>query len=372
MNTIKCPVCGGKTIRYGKTKAGSQRWQCVSCKASTTHKIDNDAKLLNMFLSWLLSKRLQRHMPGGGRTFRRKCAKFWALWAMPPLIDEVHHVVYIDGIYLGRNVVILIARSDKCVLGWYLARSENSRAYSALMRRIAPPDVVVCDGGSGFEKARRSVWPKTKVQRCVFHAFNQVKRYTTTRPRLQAGAELYGIAKALLHIKTLKEAERWVDSYLSWCKRWDEFLTEITVIEGRKVLTHERLVKARSGLSALINKKTLFTYLDPELTKEGALPSTNNKLEGGVNAQLRQMIRDHKGLNIERKIKAVFWWCYMHTECPLAPAELLAVMPTDNDIAKKYQVIDKRTRLHESIPQWGDAIVWHELHTSAPYRMDWD
>jgi hypothetical protein len=71
-------------------------------------------------------------------------------------------------------------------------------------------------------------------------------------------------------------------------------------------------------------------------------------------------------------IKAVFWWCYMHTENPLSPAQLLKVMPTDEGIEYIYRGISAQHRLQETIPQWGDAVVWHELHSSAPYRMDWD
>ena len=47
----------------------------------------------------------------------------------------------------------------------------------------------------GCSKAVRETWPRTRVQRCTFHAFSQVKRYTTTRPKLQAGRELYLIGK---------------------------------------------------------------------------------------------------------------------------------------------------------------------------------
>ena len=35
----------------------------------------------------------------------------------------------------------------------------------------------------------------------------QVRRYTTTRPRTLAGAQLYMLARDLLEIKTLKKAE---------------------------------------------------------------------------------------------------------------------------------------------------------------------
>ena len=42
----------------------------------------------------------------------------------------------------------------------------------------------------------------------------QVRRYTTSRPRLQAGVELYGLAVDMLHIGTLHQAELWVERYL--------------------------------------------------------------------------------------------------------------------------------------------------------------
>lgn len=58
------------------------------------------------------------------------------------------------------------------------ARLEGAPAY------VAPPEMVVADGGSGFAKARGEAWPSTRVQRCVLHAFCQVKRYTTSRPNL--------------------------------------------------------------------------------------------------------------------------------------------------------------------------------------------
>ena len=126
-------------------------------------------------------------MPGRGRSFRRLASRFWPIWPMPDVVDEAHRVVYVDGIYLARDVVVLVACSDAHVLSWYLARAETSRAWKALLSRIAPPDMVVTDGGSGFAKAAAERWPGTKVQRCLFHVFSQVRRCTTSRPKLQAG-----------------------------------------------------------------------------------------------------------------------------------------------------------------------------------------
>ena len=150
-------------IRHGKTSTGRQRWRCKTCQITTLNEIDSTAKHLDEFVAWLLGRRRQVDLPGGGRSFRRRCEPLWQLWPFSPIVDEVHEVIFVDGIHLGRGAVVLIAQTPDCVLGWYAARSENSRAWEALMSRIAPPDVVVTDGGSGFEKARKKAWPYTRV-----------------------------------------------------------------------------------------------------------------------------------------------------------------------------------------------------------------
>lgn len=232
---------------------------------------------------------------------------------MPVPDGELHRVLYVDGIWVARDLVVLICCSGERVVSWYMARSENSRAWSALMAPIPAPEVVVTDGGSGFAKAVRETWPRTRVQRCTFHAFSQVKRYTTTRPKLQAGRELYLIARDLMGIETLHQAELWVERYLDWCGFWADFLEDRTVVDGRRVYTHERLRRARSSLSSLVSAGTLFTYLDPALAKAGPLPSTNNMIEGGVNSQMRAVLRNHRGLTSVKRVKAVFWWCHAHS-----------------------------------------------------------
>ena len=39
-----------------------------------------------------------------------------------------HDVVYLDGIYLARNLCVLICCNDTHVLGWYVCRYEHARA----------------------------------------------------------------------------------------------------------------------------------------------------------------------------------------------------------------------------------------------------
>lgn len=311
-------------------------------------------------------------MPGAGRSFRRSTEKFWKVWPIPEQTGEVHRVVFVDGIYLARGAVVLIARSETHVLSWYLARSETSAAYGRLLSFIAPPEMVVSDGGTGFAKAARQVWPETRVQRCLFHVFCQVKRYTTSRPRLMAGIEIYSLAKDLLHIDTLYQAELWVERFVQWCEFWNDFLEEKTRTDRGWEYTHERLRKARRSIASVLNKDTLFTYLSPDLTREGAMPATNNIIEGGTNAKIRDMLHNHRGMSVERRIKAAFWLCYLDAECPKPASEIIRSMPSDDDmdlIHKMFGVVPKDIDEPE---EWGSGIVWEEFHhkTQYPYAID--
>ena len=368
MNNPKCPACGGRMKRNGKTSSGSTRWRCTLCGASSTHSIGTGARELKRFLSWLLSRERQVDMAGEGRTFRRSAERFWRLWPLPRDVDEIHRVVYVDGIHIAHDAVVLIAASDDYVLGWHLARSENADAWGRLIARIAPPAMVVTDGGAGFAKAARRFWPKTRIQRCTYHAFVQVRTYITSRPRLQAGIELLRLAEELLHIDILAQAEWWVERFIQWSAFWADFLEEKSRVDGRWVYTHERLRKARASLAALINKGTLFTYLDPGLAASGPLPATNNRIEGGVNAPLRELLRNHRGLSTMRRIKAVFWWCCLHQECPPTPAEMLKTMPTDDDIDLLKSLFAVRPDPLGRPQEWDTGLVWEELHRSTPYR----
>ena len=369
-----CPICSSVCSKYGKTTSGYQRWFCRSCSITFTQKIDNSSKQLQIFLNWLFSKETQREMIGQGRSFRRKTSNFWELWPMPPKIESKRDVVYVDGIYMGRKACVLICCDDKHVLGWYLCRYEHAEAWKALLSRIAEPKMVVSDGGTGFAKALKKTWPNAKHQRCLFHVFCQIKRYTTSRPKTAAGIELYSMAKDLLHLKNKEDAEKWTEKFIEWMKKYNSFLSQMTYDEyGNKRPTHERLLKAQRSILRLIKEGSMFTYLDKDLVDEiGKIPSTNNRIEGGVNARLREMLRNHRGLSIERRIKAVYWWCYMHSPEPLSASELLKTMPTDKSISDIYKRMSTKDKLENFIPQWGDAIAWSELHRSSDYPVYWD
>lgn len=198
-------------------------------------------------------------------------------------------MIFVDGIYLSHKLVVLIACTKTHVLGWYVAKGETTRAWQALMSRIATPDVVVCDGGQGIASAVKTTWPTIRIQRCVFHAYSAVKCKTTTRPRTQAGVDLYSLAQALLEVTTFDQAVAWMSKLATWNTTYKEFLAQRTRLpDGRWVATHARLIQAKNSLNTLVKQGTLFTYLDPALDLEGdPIARTSNLIEGGINTQLR-------------------------------------------------------------------------------------
>lgn len=238
---------------------------------------------------------------------------------------------------------------------------------SALMAPIPAPEVVVADGGGGFAKAVREAWPRTRVQRCTFHAFSRVKRYTTTRPKPQAGRGLYAIARGLMGIEALHRAELWAERHLDRCGFWADFPEDGTVADGRRVYAHERPRRARPSLSSLVSAGTLFTYLDPDLAKAGPLPSTNSMIEGGVNSQPRAVLRNHRGLTSVKRVKAVFRWCHAHSGDARTARGKLAAMPTDADIDFLFSAYSASPSRDDGGPEWGDRAVWEDLHHRDPY-----
>lgn len=366
-----CPACKMAMKRNGRTSAGKVRWRCKdsACGASKTRRSDSSAAGLARFLAWLFSGDSQSRAHGGpARTFRFQNERFWQYWALPHFPDVYSPVIHVDGLYLKRQAVVLIASTTQMkVLGWYLARTEHAVAWEALLDQVSPPLMVVTDGGSGFRKAVNHVWPGVRVQRCLFHVYLNITAKTSKNPRLPAGRELKALAWQLLHINSLEASYQWETDYLAWEAKWERFLNQKSRYRGGQLAdTHEKLVSARNMIRSLLRQGQMFTYLEPSLVAQvgTALPSTNNTLEGGINSPIRDMLKTHRGMPLFHRVKAAFWWCYKHSPDPISNARALKEMPTDTTIADLYQQARQPTTTTQNgAPiQWGTAISWEDLH----------
>lgn len=166
-----------------------------------------------------------------------------------------------------------------------------------------PATCLVSDGARGLAKAASAVWPATRIQRCTFHAASQAKGHTTLNPKLECGRELLGIANRLKDARDADAAAAWLADYSDWCTRWERFLREFTLKDGKRLYTHERLRRARRSLSKLVRSGQLFTLVEMGRERGGAWDSTNNAIESR-NARIREMLRLHWGLPLIHRIKA--------------------------------------------------------------------
>lgn len=153
MKWVRCPCCGAAMRRNGRTTAGAQRWRCESCGASRTVSYDDGAARPGEFLAWLLSKATQADMPGQGRTLGRLAAEFWPVWSMPEPTGEIHRVLFLDGIWLDRDLAVPMAYDGERVVSWYMAESVFRQAKLSRFRHSDSSRSV-----TAFEPPRMSAW----------------------------------------------------------------------------------------------------------------------------------------------------------------------------------------------------------------------
>ena len=60
MKSVKCPTCSRKVMKYGKTRAGVQRWFCKVCHLSFTNVYNDATKIFQSFFIGYSVKKLKK------------------------------------------------------------------------------------------------------------------------------------------------------------------------------------------------------------------------------------------------------------------------------------------------------------------------
>jgi hypothetical protein len=128
---------------------------------------------------------------------------------------------------------------------------------------------------------------------CQRHQIEIIRRYLTRNPKLQAGKELYILAK---NITKIFENE-FVTVFKEWEIKWNNFLNGRSKndVTGKTHFTHKKLRSAWRSIKN--NLPYLFVF---ERYKELNIPNTTNDLEGCFGA-LKKRLK----LTLERKKKFI-------------------------------------------------------------------
>lgn len=291
--------------RHGYTTRDRQRWRCFLC-AVTEIRRRPDTHLRHarrQAWQWLTGKASVSEIAQLSGLTRQSLSKQFqnifsdqASFTRPRSIS----VLILDGIYIhGRTLLALIGLTDNRHLVWSFTNRETSGSWFELLSRLPIPTVVVCDGHSGLMPTLRALWPQTAIQRCHFHVLKLARVYLTLSPRTRAGRELQALLWTLTSCRTHQARDDFRLRFETWCRRYETLLSERShsIDEHKRKhwwYTHKKLRGIRSLLvHALPN---LFTFLDyPDC------PNTTNAVEGGVNAQIAEALRLHRGLRLHQK-----------------------------------------------------------------------
>lgn len=322
----RCPTCSTKLQKRGLTAAGTQRWFCPHCSSSATRPRPDlsQAFVLERFVAWLMGKQSQAELTLPDRTWRDQTAWCWQVVPRPTLTGEAYPVILLDGIRIG-SLVCLIARTPSYVIGWAWVGWESSHTWEKLLKQFPSPSVAVCDGQKGILLALARCWPSTRIQRCIFHVWQNIRVKLTLFPQTEAGQHLLLLTKVLLKgIHTTEDARRWQGKLQTWEQLHGDFIRERTVNPDPKPgqrkwrYTHERVRSAYRQLAKLLRDNQLFTYLNETVTTL-PIPRTTNYVEGGINSQLRMKLKLHRGMSEEHQRRLVEWYLYSRTESPKPP-----------------------------------------------------
>ncbi len=208
-------------------------------------------------------------------------------------------VAVVDCVFFGRTMGYLVVRDpdEKENVYWYEIARETTRehwyAREVLEAQGFVIKAVVADGKPGLKLLYKDI----PIQMCHFHQQAIIRRYITTRPKLEAGKELKELVKKLGDYCEKCFARE----LATWHRKWREFLNERTLNPetNKRPFTHKRLRSAHRSLKT--NLPYLFTYKRyPELD----IPNTTNGLEG-LFAYLKELVRVHRGIKPDLKRKII-------------------------------------------------------------------
>jgi hypothetical protein len=234
-----------------------------------------------------------------GRT-QRTITKLLDSIALPQKVHRPRPFVLVaDATFFGREYGILAGRDPNEHENLYCGelRHETKLEYALLKQTLEGLGytilAVVLDGRRGIP----SVFKGIPVQICHFHQWKIVRKYLTTKPKLDSHKALLDIGKRIA-----KSTEQEMRSMLEQFE--EDFRADLNEKHicshcGKPVYTHRKLRSAYRSL--MTNFPYLYTYQKyPELK----IPNTTNSLDGTWNA-LKTHVNVHRGLRLDRRFKII-------------------------------------------------------------------
>lgn len=279
---------------------GRQRFQCLSCSRQFIPPTDRTFLRAKLWIEYVWHRQTLNQLAAKHQRSIPWVQKQLDLAPANTITPNPQPIIAVaDATFWSRGYGILVVRCPRLKknLHCHELHSETAAEYLLARRSLEAQGYVieatVIDGKRGVLE----VFGDIPVQLCQFHQIAAVRRYLTSRPKLEAGKELRALSLAL---KVLSR-EIFTDLLTLWYQRWHNFLKERTYNDDgiHWQYTHRRIRSAYRSLKT--NLPYLFTYLEyPKLN----IPSTTNSLDGYF-SNLKQLLNIHRGLTIKRRYKLI-------------------------------------------------------------------
>lgn len=203
-----------------------------------------------------------------------------------------------DTTYFGRVFGVMVFKDSLSgqILYKQYVKQETNKLYlygvEEITRRGIKIQSIICDGRKGL----LDLFENIPIQMCNFHQVAIIRRYLTKNPKMHASKELWILTLMLKNT----DKESFEGGLNDWYVKWNDFLNERTLdVKGKNRYKHKKLRSAHRSLKT--NLPWLFTWYD---NLNLNIPNTTNAIDGHF-ADLKNKLRNHNGLSLERKKKFI-------------------------------------------------------------------
>jgi transposase-like protein len=248
---------GDTDVRVPRDRNGDYEPKILRRYASNTNELEE--KVIGLYAKGLSTRDIQDTLDElygvelSAQSISTITDKVWSLveaWQSRPLA-AIYPFVFLDALHIKlrregkiENTAVYVVlgidmEGRRDVLGhWIGDGAEGANFWLSVVtdlqsRGVQDVFIASVDGLPGFKEAIQSIFPQTRVQRCIIHQIRQSLRYVAWKDRKPFVADL----KTLYKAPTLEEAtanlhrlaDQWGHKYAiavkSWEKNWGDLTT---------------------------------------------------------------------------------------------------------------------------------------------------
>ena len=316
--TLKSDIAGEFQVDVPRDRNGEYEPQIVKKHEKDISSIDD--KIISMYAKGMSMEAINSHIEDiyqfsiSKEQISRVTDKILPIakdWQNRPL-EPLYTVLFLDGMsfdvrengsYQKKTVYVILGINldgRKQLLGLWIGENETSKYWLSILNDLKSRGVedilIACvDGLNGFEQAINSVYPDTKIQRCIVHIIRNCTKWVNYKDRKEFCKDMKPIYKAVNEESALESLvefdEKWGKKYPYAVKVWQDHWGGIkTMFEYSPEIRHviyttnaiegfnngvKRITKTKNSFPSDEALFKLLYLISQDITKKWTMPVPN-------------------------------------------------------------------------------------------------